>query len=169
MPLEYHNLFSLNKMRYIKGDRPKVDCIFCSIIGKAEEVHKLLVHEGEHVFVTVNKYPYNSGHLLICPKRHIVDYRALTPAEEREIDVLLRQSLDILEELYSPSGFNIGYNFGEFSGASLPHLHMHVIPRYPNELGFVDIVGGAKIVVEDPEQTMKNLRNAFGKLQSPSQ
>jgi ATP adenylyltransferase len=167
MPLEYHNLFSLNKMRYIKGDRPKVDCIFCSIIGRAKEVHKLLVYEGERIFVSVNKYPYNSGHLLICPKRHIVDYRTLTPEEEHEIDGLLRRSLDILDELYSPSGFNIGYNFGEFSGASLPHLHMHVIPRYPNELGFIDIVGGAKIVVEDPEQTMKNLKRAFGERQSP--
>jgi ATP adenylyltransferase len=161
MPLEYHNLFSLNKMRYIKGDRPKVDCIFCSIIRKEVEVVKLLVCEGERVFISVNKFPYNSGHLLICPKRHIIDYRDLTPQEEEEIHAQLRRSLDILDSLYSPSGYNIGYNVGEFAGASQPHLHMHVIPRYPNELGFIDIAGGAKIVIEDPEQTMKNLRAAF--------
>jgi len=161
MPLEYHNLYSLNKLQYIKGKRPKVDCIFCAIINRAEEVQKLLVFEGEKTIISVNKYPYNSGHLLICPKRHIVDYRELTQKEEQEIQQLLRMSLDALDELYSPSGYNVGYNMGEFAGASLPHLHMHVIPRYPNELGFIDIVGGAKIVVEDPEQTMKNLKKAF--------
>jgi len=169
MSLDYRNLFSLNKLRYIKGDRPKVECIFCSIISRAEEVHKLLVHEGERVFISVNKYPYNSGHLLICPKRHIIDYRALTREEEHEIGSLLRQSLDILDTLYSPSGYNIGYNIGEFAGASLSHLHMHVIPRYPNELGFIDIVGGAKILIEDPEQTMQKLRGAFGVRKSPPQ
>jgi ATP adenylyltransferase len=161
MPLEYKNLFSLNKLRYIKGDRPKVDCIFCSMIRKQEEVVKLLVCEGERVFISVNKFPYNSGHLLICPMRHINDYRDLTHEEEEEMHTLLRRSLDILDSLYSPGGYNIGYNVGEFAGASQAHLHMHVIPRYPNELGFIDIVGGAKIVIENPEQTMENLRAAF--------
>ncbi len=164
MPLEYHNLFSLNKLRYIKGERPKVECIFCSIINKDREVQKLLVFEGKHSVISVNKYPYNSGHLLICPKRHIIDCRELTDEEELELQLLLRRSLDVLDSLYSPSGYNIGYNIGEFAGASLPHLHMHVIPRYPNELGFVDIVGGAKIVVEDPAQTMQNLKKAFKNL-----
>lgn len=161
MPLEYHNLYSLNKLQYIKGERPKVDCIFCAIINRVEGVEKLLVFEGKQTVISVNKYPYNSGHLLICPKRHIIDCRELTQDEELEIQFLLRTSLDILDRLYSPSGYNVGYNMGEFAGASLPHLHMHVIPRYPNELGFIDIVGGAKIVVEDPEQTMKKLRKAF--------
>ena len=164
MPLEYHNLYSLNKLQYIKGKRPQVECIFCAIIKRAEEVEKLLVFEGEKSVISVNKYPYNSGHLLICPKRHIIDYRELTQEEEREIHLLLRKSLDELDKLYSPSGYNVGYNIGEFAGASLCHLHMHVIPRYPNELGFIDIVGGAKIVVEDPEQTMKNLKKAFKNL-----
>jgi len=164
MPLEYHNLYSLNKLQYIKGKRPQVECIFCAIINRAEEVEKLLVFEGEKSVISVNKYPYNSGHLLICPKRHIIDYRELTQEEEREIHLLLRKSLDELDKLYSPSGYNVGYNIGEFAGASLCHLHMHVIPRYPNELGFIDIVGGAKIVVEDPEQTMKNLKKAFKNL-----
>jgi ATP adenylyltransferase len=161
MPLEYHNLFSVNKMGYIKGQRPKVNCIFCSIIKGENEVVQLLVFEGTHSVVSVNKFPYNSGHLLICPKRHIVDYRELSMEEEKEMNALLRRGLDVLDSLYSPSGYNIGCNIGEFAGASLPHLHMHVIPRYRNELGFIDIVGGAKIVVEDPHTTMCRLREAF--------
>jgi ATP adenylyltransferase len=161
MSLKYTNLFSTHKLGYIKGDKPKVDCILCSIIRKEDSVEKLLIHEGRYAVVSVNKYPYNSGHLLIYPKRHITDYRELSVREEREICSLVRVSLNILEKIYSPSGYNIGYNIGEFSGASLPHLHMHIIPRYRNELGFIDIIGGAKIIVEDPHQTMKELRKAF--------
>ena len=78
MPLEYHNLYSLKKLQYIKGKRPQVECIFCAIINRAEEVEKLLVFEGKRAVISVNKYPYNSGHLLICPKRHIIDYREMT-------------------------------------------------------------------------------------------
>lgn len=161
MTLKYTNLFSTHKLEYIKGDKLKVDCILCSIIGKEESVEKLLIYEGRYAVVSVNKYPYNSGHLLIYPRRHITDYRELSVREEREICSLLRASLNILDKKYSPSGYNIGYNIGEFSGASLSHLHMHIIPRYRNELGFIDIIGGAKIIVEDPYQTMKELKKAF--------
>jgi len=164
MPLDYHNLFSTHKLGYIKGNRPSVECILCSIIKKQKEVVNLLVFEGAHTFICVNKFPYNSGHILICPKRHLIDYRELNRAEEDEIHLLMRESLTILDRLYAPNGYNIGFNTGDFSGASLPHLHMHIIPRYRNELGFIDIIGGAKIVVEDPNQTMKRLRGEFNKL-----
>jgi ATP adenylyltransferase len=163
MSLKYNNLFSLNKLSYIKGKKPDVDCILCSIIRKDNNVDKLLVKEGTHAAVCVNKFPYNSGHLLIFPKRHIKDYRELSRSEEAEIAKLLRKSLDVLETLYSPLGYNAGYNIGEFAGASIPHLHMHVIPRYKNELGFIDIIGGAKIIVEDPALTMRKLRASFNK------
>lgn len=166
MPIEYHNLFSTRKLEYIKGKRPNVECILCSIIKKEREVVNLLVYEGTRAFVCVNKFPYNSGHILICPSRHLVDIRDLDSSEEIEIHALLRKSLTILDRLYSPSGYNIGFNIGEFAGASLKHLHMHIIPRYRNELGFVDIIGGAKIVVEDPTETMKRLRAAFNTEQS---
>ena len=164
MTLQYNNLFSLNKLSYIKGKKPDVDCILCSIMRKDKDVVKLLVAEGDHVAVCVNKFPYNSGHLLIFPKKHITDYRELTGDEGAEIDKLLRQSLDILESLYSPLGYNAGYNIGSFAGASIPHLHMHVIPRYKNELGFIDIIGGSKIIVEDPALTMRKLKESFDKL-----
>ncbi len=162
MPLRYHNLFSLLKMSYIKGDRPRVDCILCAVIRGDRQVDNLLVHQAEHTFVSVNKYPYNSGHVLICPRRHISDYRETTEEEALEMNRLLKRCLGALDELYHPTGYNVGFNMGEFAGASQEHLHIHLIPRYRNELGFVDIVGGAKILVEDPEQTMTRLRAALG-------
>lgn len=164
MPLNFHNLFSIEKLKYIKGEKPRVDCILCSIANGNPGVVNLLVAEGKYSAVCVNKFPYNAGHLLIFPKRHIKDYRDFKHEEEAEINLLLKNSLDILDTIYSPSGYNFGYNTGDFAGASISHLHMHVIPRYRNELGFIDIIGGAKIIVEDPVRTMKELKKAFSTL-----
>jgi ATP adenylyltransferase len=93
--------------------------------------------------------------------RHIVDPRDYHPEELLHMQSLLKKTLDVLDKLYSPEGYNIGYNVGEASGASIPHLHQHVVPRYPRELGFVDITAGAKIIIEDPTQTLENLKLAF--------
>lgn len=161
MFLQWHNLFSVHKLSYIKNRKSRSDCILCSIAHRDSNAAKLFITEGSYAIVCVNKYPYNPGHLLIFPKRHITDYRQLIQEEETDISCLLKESLDILSGLYSPSGYNIGYNIGEFSGASIHHLHMHVIPRYRNELGFIDIIGGAKIIIEEPVLTTKRLKEAF--------
>ncbi len=162
MPGDYHNLFSVNKLQYIKEKNNDTGCILCSIAKREAEVVNLMVAEGKKTIVCVNKFPYHSGHLLIFPKKHIIDYRDLLEEEELEINKFLKMSLDVLDSTYSPSGYNFGYNTGEFAGASIAHLHMHVIPRYRNELGFIDIIGGAKILVENPARTMKKLKKAFG-------
>jgi ATP adenylyltransferase len=163
MPLAFHNLFSIHKLNYIKDKKPKEACILCCVARGETGDENLSVAEGPLAVVCVNKFPYNSGHILIFPKRHLTDYRTLSGEEETEINLLLRRSLDVLDALYEPSGYNVGYNIGDFAGASIAHLHLHVIPRYRNELGFVDIVGGAKIVVEDPSETMRRLKDEFGK------
>jgi len=164
MPVDFHNLFSVNKLQYIKEKSTGTGCILCSIANRDNDVVNLVVVEGKKTAICVNRFPYNSGHLLIFPKRHITDYRDFFEEEELEINKFLRASMDVLDSTYSPSGYNFGYNTGEFAGASIAHLHMHVIPRYRNELGFIDIIGGAKILVENPVQTMKKLKKAFGKI-----
>jgi ATP adenylyltransferase len=164
MPGNFHNLFSINKLQYIKEKGTETGCILCSIAERDADVAKLVVAEGKKTVVCVNKFPYHPGHLLIFPKRHTIDYRELLEEEELEINNFLRTSLDVLDSTYSPSGYNFGYNTGEFAGASIAHMHMHVIPRYRNELGFIDIIGGAKILVENPTQTMKKLKKAFEKI-----
>jgi ATP adenylyltransferase len=161
MPLDYRNLFSTNKLKYIKGKKPKNCCILCSIACGDENIGALFVAQGTLTAVCVNKYPYNSGHILLFPKRHITDYRELEKSEEDELSRILKESLNILDDLYSPSGYNIGYNIGRFSGASISHLHMHVVPRFQNELGCIDIIGGAKIIIEDPVKTMQDLKKSF--------
>ncbi len=155
-------LFIPNKRDYITGKkRPTVDCIICSIIKKEPEVTNLLVWKNDFVAVCANLYPYNAGHLLIFPTRHIEDPRERTENEILQMSKLLQHSMDVLEKIYEPSGFNIGFNVGEASGASIPHLHKHLVPRYSRELGFVDITAGAKIIIEDPNHTLEKLRKEF--------
>lgn len=164
MPLNFNNLFSVNKLKYIKEKSFEKGCILCSIVNGNPDIGQLLVAQGKYSAVCVNKFPYNPGHILLFPKRHITDYRNFNKDEEAEINQILRKSLTILDSLYTPSGYNIGYNMGDFAGASIQHLHMHVIPRYQNELGCIDIIGGAKIIVEDPAKTLKELKKSFQRI-----
>lgn len=158
---ERKNLFIPNKRDYVMGDKPKVDCILCSVVDRDGKVCSLEVFRDDTVIVSANLYPYNPGHLMICPLRHIEDIRDLTQDEERRISEVLRMSLNALEKMYTPGGFNVGYNFGPASGASIKHIHMHVVPRFHSEVGFLDILSGARIIVEDPCVLVKNLREAF--------
>ncbi|MBF0499561.1 MAG: HIT domain-containing protein [Candidatus Riflebacteria bacterium] len=156
------HLFVLNKSDYIRGKRrPKVDCILCAILRGDPAVESLLITHDELVAVSANLYPYNAGHVLIFPTRHIYDLRELTEAEDKAFMAMTRQCLDLLDRLYTPAGYNIGFNIGDASGASIDHLHQHVVPRYPKELGIVDIISGTKIIIEDPSVTMTRLREAF--------
>lgn len=160
---ERKNIFVPGKRDYVKGRRPKVECILCSILQKDPQVVELLVYQTNLFAITLNLYPYNAGHVMIYPIRHILDPRSYTSDEVLEIHKLQSLTLDILQHLYDPIGFNIGYNVGLASGQSIPHVHLHIVPRYPNEVGFMDILGGAKIVVEDPIDSRRKLKEAFDK------
>lgn len=160
-PRDY--VFPLGKGDYIRGDRPQVDCILCAVVRKDPVVENLMVAESDLLGVCINLYPYNSGHLLLFPKRHVLDIRELSPGENRELWSATNLFLDIVEELYHPKGFNLGYNLGESSGASIPHLHMQLIPRYHNEVGMVDLIGGARVVIEDPKVTQQRIAELFAR------
>lgn len=158
------NLFNFHKIDYIKGKkRPNVECILCGVRDKLPEIEKLEIIRTKLTIVCVNLYPYNPGHLMIFPQRHLTDLRQLTHEEYYDIENLTKICLDIMDELYTPCGYNIGYNIGESSGASISHIHRHIVPRYPNEIGFIDIIGGAKIIIEEPHDTMTKFKEAFKK------
>lgn len=156
--MEY--LFSFNKIAYLKGKRP-AGCILCLVRDKSENVDKLVVHESEHFIVSINLYPYNPGHLLIFPKRHITDIREYNDEERQELDWLLPRCLDALDTYGKPSAYNIGYNMGLAAGASIEHLHLHIIPRYPREIGIAELIGGSRVLVQDPKDTLAQLREIF--------
>jgi len=159
--MEY--LFSFNKIAYLKGKRPS-GCILCLVKDNSPEVEKLIVHESAHFIVSINLYPYNPGHLLIFPKRHITDIRAYTDQEKAELDRLLSLCLDAIDRYGKPSAYNIGYNMGLSAGASIEHLHLHIIPRYPREIGIAELIGGSRVLVQDPKDTLAQLREIFKEL-----
>ena len=149
--------FSFQKFAYVKGERPS-GCILCLIRDRDEAVVDLSVHRDPLFIAAVNLYPYNPGHLLVFPTRHLTDLRELTPEEEAHLARLTRYLLDELDGLYHAGGYNLGYNMGRAAGASIDHLHLHIIPRFPNELGIADLLAGKRVLVESPLETARRLR-----------
>jgi ATP adenylyltransferase len=135
-------------MAYIDNgqERRKPDhaCVFCAAPGKSDE-DGLIVKRGELCYVVMNLYPYNTGHLLICPYRHIATYDLATDAEVLEMAHLTQRAMHVLKYQGGVGGFNIGMNQGEVAGAGIAgHLHQHIVPRWPNDANFLPIIGRTK-------------------------
>lgn len=154
-------LFNTKKMEYVTGHRPQVDCILCAVREHAKEVQSLELYRSEHAIVTVNLYPFSPGHLMIYPSRHMEDITELTQEEFLDIHSLLQKTVALLKDEFHPSGFNIGWNLGKGSGASISHIHMHIVPRFENEIGFLDVIAGARVFVVDPEEVLQRLKKRF--------
>jgi len=156
------NLFVPNKLAYTRHQElPEVGCILCAIAQGDPQVTNLVVGQADGFIASLNLYPYNPGHLIVFPERHVLDIRELSDQETLRFLSLTKICMEVLDELYQPQGYNLGCNIGAVSGASIIHLHQHVVPRYPKELGLIDIIGGARVIVEDPTATREKLISAF--------
>ena len=144
VPDEFQRLWTPHRMAYIAhGTQPK-RCPFCAAPDR-QDSETLIVHRGKTAFVLLNLYPYNSGHLLVCPYRHIATYDEATEAEVAEIGLLTQQAMAALKSASGPHGFNIGMNQGEVAGAGIAaHLHQHVVPRWRNDSNFLPIIAKTK-------------------------
>lgn len=156
--MEY--FYNFDKMDYLTGKRPE-GCILCLVAGGSGEVDRLVAFETALFVVSLNLYPYNPGHLMIFPRRHVTDLRQLSREERAALDELLDRSLDVLDTTHGPAGYNIGFNMGLVAGASIDHLHLHIIPRYPREIGIAELIAGKRVLVEDPRETLRKLQEAF--------
>jgi ATP adenylyltransferase len=156
--MEY--FFNFEKLGYLKGERPD-GCILCLVRDGSADVESLVVHRTVLSMVSLNLYPYNPGHLLVFPRRHVQDIRQLSAEERADIDALSRTCLDVLDKTHSPAAYNIGYNMGVVAGASIDHLHLHIIPRYPREIGITELLAGKRVLVQDPLETQRLLVQAF--------
>ncbi|MDO5048400.1 MAG: HIT domain-containing protein [Actinomycetaceae bacterium] len=151
VPDPFQRLWTPHRMAYVEGgEKPRThesaDCPFCHA-PKVSDDQGLIVHRGEHAFVLMNLFPYNSGHLLICPYRHTSWYPDLTTAERDEISALTARAMKVLEKVVHAQGFNLGMNQGEVAGAGIAaHLHQHVVPRYGGDANFLPIIAQTKAV-----------------------
>jgi ATP adenylyltransferase len=117
----------------------------------------LKVYEDEIIFISLNLYPYNPGHLMIIPNRHITSFLELSKEEIVHINRTIQGIQLLLDSLYSPKGYNIGINQGIIAGGSIEHLHIHIVPRYGAELGYIDIVGKTRVVPEGMDSVKQKL------------
>jgi len=160
--LEY--FYNFEKLSYVRKPKDRDSCILCSLAKGNTETPDLTVYRDKLFIVSLNLYPYNPGHLIIFPLRHIEDVREFSNEEQKRISLLTNLFLDILDAIHSPSGYNIGYNMGKPAGASIRHLHLHIIPRYPGEIGFTDLIAGKRMLVEHPLETVRRIKEELKKL-----
>jgi len=149
---------------YVQGkSRPDVECILCSVRDDDERVKSLKVYQDDVVFVCLNMYPYNPAHLMVVPNRHVARYVDLTKDELVHVFRMIQGLQLMLDDLYSPRGYNIGMNQGRAAGGSIEHLHVHVVPRYGDEIGYIDIVGNTRVVVEGLSSVQEKVKNNIEK------
>lgn len=146
---------------------PATNCIFCD--PSADREIDLVVFRGQRSYVILNLYPYNNGHLMVVPDRHLSALEALTPDEQTELMRLTRLSEMALNEAYKPQGINVGINLGKAAGAGIEnHLHIHLVPRWSGDTNFMTAVGQTRVLPEDLAATAARLRPVFAKLQAGS-
>ena len=144
-----------------EGVRPQ-GCVLCLALEAAEDPKSLVVHQGAHAFVVMNLYPYNAGHLMIAPRRHVGSLRAASGEELSEMMALARQAEGVLGEVYKPDGLNVGLNLGKAAGAGVAdHIHLHVVPRWAGDTNFMTVTGDVRVIPEDPFQAGARLRPLF--------
>ena len=144
-------------------------CIFCAATGASADPEReaLVLARGDRSFVILNLYPYNSGHLMVTPNRHI---GSLAQAQPEELDELIRFTRDAeiaLTEAYQPQGINVGINLGRPAGAGvLDHVHIHLVPRWTGDTSFMSVIGNTRVLPEDLRDSAKKLRPIFERLKS---
>lgn len=146
VPNAFQHLWTPHRLVYIQhGQQPADDeCPFCLAVDKTDE-DALIVFRGEHAYALLNLFPYNSGHMLVCPYRHIATYDQASPEEVAEIAALTQQAMRVLKSISGAHGFNIGMNQGEVAGAGIAgHLHQHIVPRWRNDANFFPIIAETK-------------------------
>ncbi len=158
-PDGFERLWTPHRMVYITGERPtdEAGCPFCTAPGR-DDAAGLIVHRGRHAYAVLNLFPYNPGHILICPYRHVSLYVDLTGPETSEFTALTKTAIHALRLSSAPHGFNLGMNQGAVAGAGVAaHLHQHVVPRWGGDANFLPIVARTKALpalLEDVRQAL---------------
>ena len=149
VPDPFQRLWTPHRLVYIQGEIKPTDaaasgCPFCLAPARSD-ADGLIVHRGETCYVVMNLYPYNPGHLLVCPYRHVSPYTGLTREETAEFTALTQEAMLVLSAVSHPDGFNLGINQGDVAGAGIAaHLHQHVVPRWRGDANFLPVVAQTK-------------------------
>lgn len=155
------HLYTPWRMAWIRGEKkPLEGCPFCHL-GRERDNEQVIAY-GEHVFVTLNIFPYNNGHLMIIPYPHVATQEALPVEALTELMVMANRGLAVLRAVYNPPAFNLGANLGQSAGAGIAdHYHLHIVPRWPGDSNFMTTVGQTRVIPDSLENTFRELRAAW--------
>jgi ATP adenylyltransferase len=150
------------RLGYVQGARKEEGCIFCLAASAGEDADRYVLTRSRACFVMLNAFPYNSGHLMISPVRHVPSIEDLDDDELLELMTLTRRALGALRETYRPDGFNLGVNEGEVAGAGFAgHVHLHVVPRWAADSNFMAVTGDTRVLPQSLQDSYAALRPRF--------
>jgi ATP adenylyltransferase len=167
-PDAFGRLWTPHRLVYIKGenkpahDEAGTDCPFCAAPNRPDD-DGLIVARGELVYAVLNLYPYNSGHLMTVPYRHVADYCDLDEAETNELAAFTQRAMRVIRTVMAPHGFNLGLNQGPVAGAGIAaHLHQHVVPRWGGDTNFMPVIGQTRVLPQLLAEARELLAEAWG-------
>lgn len=153
------------RMEYIRSEKPQ-GCIFCSFPAapRSDDRTNLVVHRTDHAFTCLNRFPYNSGHVMVIPRQHGAELDGLGPAAWSDLQAELRRAARVVRSVYRPEGLNVGMNLGQIAGAGiLDHLHWHIVPRWAGDNNFMPVLAETRVVVQSLDEAWERLTAAFEK------
>jgi ATP adenylyltransferase len=149
------------RIEYILMEKPE-GCILCEKPGQIDDILNYILYRGDKNFVIMNSYPYNPGHLMVAPYRHVANLEELTDEELHEHFKIVSRSIKALKQLFNPGGFNIGMNIGKVAGAGIDeHVHTHIVPRWQGDTNFMPVISDIRIVPEALAETYKKIKAKF--------
>ncbi len=154
-------IWAPGRIDYIRGEKP-LGCILCDKPKEKRDAENLILQRGEHGFVMMNLYPYNSGHLMVCPYAHVDTLEGMSDAISANLMLLLQGALAALRKAFQPEGSNVGLNLGKAAGAGIDdHLHFHIVPRWIGDTNFMTVVSDSRVIPEDIGETYRLLKPHF--------
>lgn len=157
------NLWRPWRIKYILSDK-KDGCIFCDLPGEKKDKENYILYRAETCFIMLNTYPYNSGHLMVAPYKHVASFEKLNEQELCELFQMVNKSTKLLSKVVQPNGFNLGANLGGVAGAGVKdHVHLHVVPRWEGDTNFMLVIAEANVIPESLDSVFERLSEAIDK------
>ncbi len=150
------------RIGYILSDKKEDGCVFCNALRSNNDEEKFVLYRSKHSFIIMNLYPYNAGHLMVVPNRHINSPLSLAEEEQTDMFKLVNKSIEAIQKTMNPEGFNLGMNLGRTAGAGIDdHIHIHIVPRWNGDTNFMSTVSDTKVISEALKETYNKLKEVM--------
>lgn len=149
------------RIKYVRMEKVH-SCIFCKFPEERDDEKNLILYRGKRAFIIMNNYPYNPGHVMIAPYRHVANIEDLTSEEVHDIHTLTSLAIKAIKKSMKPQGFNLGINIGKAGGAGIEgHIHLHIVPRWNGDTNFMPVISDTKVIVQEIKESYRELRESI--------